>query len=179
MAALSEAQIGAAEQFADATLDELETAEGIHPETAVVAVARMAGSFLLRSFGFELGHLTAGTVVLSDEANEHGRRLLAILGGVLVHGGVALDRERLAQGPDPDRQPRLDFLDSQAALEGAFVAVGARQRLSLRESAEAAAAATAFLIQQFAEELDPSTAFGIAVQGLIEGAKTVPGTAAS
>jgi hypothetical protein len=179
MAALSEAQIGAAEQFADATLDQLETAEGIHPETAVVAAARMAGSFLLRSFGFELGHLAPGTVVVSDEANEHGRRLLEILGGVLVHGGVALDREKLAQGPDPDRQPQLEFLASQTALEEAFEAVRARKKLFLREAAEAAATATGFLIQQFAEELDPSLAFGIAVYGFIEGARTVPGPAVS
>jgi hypothetical protein len=178
MAALSREQIGAAEQFADATLDQFDAPEGIHPETAVVAAARMAGSFLLRSFGFELGHLAPGTVVLSDEANEHGRRLLEILGGVLVHGGVALDREKLAQGPDPDRQPQLDFVASQAALEDAFAAVRARKKLSLRESAEAASAATAFLIQQFAEELDPSTAFGLAVQGFIEGAKSAPGPAA-
>ncbi len=177
MAALSPAQIGAAEAFADATLDELETAEGVHPEAAVEAVARMAGSFLLRSCGFELEPLTPGSVVLSDEAHRHAPRLLEILGGVLAHGGVALDGEKLALGPDPDRQPQLDFLASQGALEEAFVAVRARNKLSQRESAEAAAAATAFLIQQFAEELDPSTAFGIAVQGFIEGAKTVPGPA--
>ena len=177
MAALSEAQIGAAEQFADATLDQFETAEGIRPETAVVAAARMAGSFLLRSFGFELGHLAPGTVVLSDEANEHGRRLLEILGGALVHGGVALDREKLAQGPDPERQPHLDFLASQTALEEAFEAVRARKKLSLREAAEAAAAATAFLSQQCAEVLDPNLAFALAVEGFIEGAKTVPGPA--
>ena len=140
----------------------------------------MAGSFLLRSFGFELGHLAPGTVVLSDEANEHGRRLLEILGGVLVHGGVALDREKLAQGPDPDRQPRLDFLGVAGRRSKRPSPRWARARDSRhRESAEAAAAATAFLIQQFAEELDPSTAFGIAVQGFIEGAKTVPGPATS
>ncbi|MEO8195524.1 MAG: hypothetical protein ABI689_02255 [Thermoanaerobaculia bacterium] len=177
MAALTQQQLAAAEEFADATLDELETAEGVHPETAVAAVAGMAGSFLLRSFGFELEALAPGTVVLSDEANLQGTRLIQILGGVLAHGGVELDREILSRGPDPDRQPRLDFFARQAALEAAFVAVGARQKLALREAAEAAAAATGFLIQQFAEELDPSVAFGIAVYGFIEGAKTVPGPA--
>ncbi len=178
MAALTQQQIAAAEQFADATLDELETADGIHPETAVAAAAGMAGSFLLRSFGFELGHLAPGTAVLSDEANEHGPRLLQILGGVLAHGSVELDREILSRGPDPDRQPRGDFLAGQTALEAAFFAIAARHRLSLREAAEAAAAAAGFLIQQFAEELDPSLAFGIAVVGFIEGAKTAPGPAA-
>lgn len=178
MAALSEPQIAAAEAFADATLDELETAEGVHPETAVAAAAGMAGSFLLRSFGFELGHLAPGTAVLSDEANRHGPRLVQILGGVLAHGGVALDRDVLGRGPDADRLAQLDFLSSQAALEAPFVAVAARRQLAPREAAEAAAAATAFLIQQFAEELDPSVAFGLAVYGFIAGAKTVPGPAA-
>lgn len=178
MAALTQQQLAAAEQFADATLDELETADGVPAETAVAAAAGMAGSFLLRSFGFELGHLAPGTAVLSDEANQQGPRLVQILGGVLAHGGVNLDREILGRGIDADRLSRLDFLAGQAALEAPFLAVGARLELSLREAAEAAAAATGFLIQQFAEELDPSVAFGIAVYGFIAGAKTVPAPAA-
>lgn len=179
MAALSKPQLAAAEEFADATLDELETAAGVHPETAVAAVAGMAGSFLLRSFGFELEPLAPGTVILSDEANLQGPRLIQILGGVLAHGGVELDREILSRGPDPDRRPQLDFLSAQAALESPFAAVRARKELAPREAAEAAAAATGFLIQQFAEDLDPSIAFGLAVYGFIEGAKTVPGPAAA
>ncbi len=178
MAALTQQQIAAAEEFADATLDELETAAGVHPETAVAAAAGMAGSFLLRSFGFDLAHLAPGTAVLSDEANQQGPRLVQILGGVLAHGGVPLDREILGRGPDPDRLSQLDFLAGQAALEAAFLAVGARHRLAPLAAAEAAAAATGFLIQQFAEELDPSIAFGLAVYGFIAGAKTVPGPAA-
>ena len=179
MAALTQQQIAAAEAFADATLDELETAEGIDPESAVAAIAGMAGSLLLRSFGFELQHLAPGTAVLSDEANQQGPRLVQILGGVLAHGGVELDREILGRGLDSDQLSRLDVLAGQAALEAAFLAVAARHKLSLREAAEAAAAATAFLIQQFAEDLDPSAAFGIAVYGFITGAKTAPGPAAS
>lgn len=177
MAALTQQQIAAAEQFADATLDELETAERIDPEIAVAAAAGMAGSFLLRSFGFELGHLAPGTAVLSDEANQQGPRLVQILGGVLAHGGVELDREILGRGLDSDRLSRLDFLAGQTALEAAFVAIAGLHKLPLREAAEAAAAATGFLIQQFAEDLDPSLAFGIAVYGFIEGAKTAPGPA--
>lgn len=175
MAALTREQLAAAEQFADATLDELETPAGVDPETAVAAAAGMAGSLLLRSFGFELGHLTPGTAVFSDEANQHGPRLVQILGGVLAHGGVGLDREALARGLDADRLARLELLASQEVLEAPFAAIVARGKLSLREAAEAAAAATAFLIQQFAEELDPTRAFGVAVYGFIEGAKTVPG----
>ncbi len=139
----------------------------------------MAGSFLLRSFGFELGHLAPGTAVLSDEANEHGPRLVRILGGALAHGGVELDREILSRGPDEGRLAELDFLVAQSRLEAPFAAIAARRQLAPREAAEAAAAATAFLIQQFAEELNPSIAFGIAVYGFIEGAKTVPGPASS
>lgn len=137
----------------------------------------MAGSYLLRSFGFELEALAPGTVILSDEANLQGPHLIQILGGVLAHGGVELDREILSRGSDPDRRPHLDFLAAQSALEAAFAAICARKQLAPREAAESAAAATGFLIQQFAEDLAPSLAFGIAVYGFIEGAKTVPGPA--
>jgi hypothetical protein len=64
MAALSEHR-SARPSSSPMRLSTTETAEGIHPDRRR-RVARMAGSFLLRSFGFELGHLTAGTVVLSD-----------------------------------------------------------------------------------------------------------------
>ncbi|MEO7795613.1 MAG: hypothetical protein ABIV06_12660, partial [Thermoanaerobaculia bacterium] len=141
-------------------------------------VSGMAGSFLLRSFALGLDALAPGTAVLSEEANLHGPRLLQILGGVLAHGGVELDREILSLGPDPDHQPMLEFSATQAALEAPFSAIRARHQLSAREAAEAAAAASGFLIQQFAEVLDPSVAFGIAVHGFVEGAKTVPGPAA-
>jgi hypothetical protein len=47
-------------------------------------------------------------------------------------------------------------------------------RLSLVESADSAAAATALLIEQSAHTLDPDIAFNIAVYGFIEGSKTFP-----
>lgn len=174
MGALSSSQLSAAEQFADATLDELEAAGLVEPEIAVVAVARMSGSYLLRSFGFELAALRPGAALLSDEANEQGPRLLRILAGILTHAGVGLDREVLGRGPDPEAPPKVDYLASQALLEEPFEAIRQRWKLSPVAAADAAAAATGFVVQQLAADLDPSVAFGLAVYGFIEGAKTVP-----
>ncbi len=175
MAKLSAAQVDAAQEFLAATLDRIATAEGIHAETAVAATARMAGSFLFRSFGFGLEGIAPGQVVLSDRANEEGPPLLQILAGVLGHTGVVLDPERLAKGPDPERRPLLSFLETQARLELRYAAIQERTGLSHAEAADAAAAAAAFLIMQCAGTLDPNTAFAIAVEGLVEGAKTAPG----
>ena len=42
------------------------------------------------------------------------------------------------------------------------------------EAAQAGAVATALLIRHCAQILDPSTAFGIAALGFVEGTKTAP-----
>lgn len=41
----------------------------IHAETAIASSSRLAGSFLFRSFNFNLAGLEEGSVLLSEEAN--------------------------------------------------------------------------------------------------------------
>jgi hypothetical protein len=68
----------------------------------------------------------------------------------------------------------LEFLETQKRLEPSFDTVRKGFGLSLSASADAAALATAILIQQTVEVLDPSLAFDIAVYALVEGTKTMP-----
>lgn len=174
MQTISQQQIDAAQAFSNAAVTELKTERGVHAETAVAGVARMAGSFLFRSFEFPLPGLEPGQVVLSEEANEAGPRLIGILSGALAEIGVALDEQKLAAPQLAANQPHLDFLETQRRLEPRFAAIRAQHGLSLAEAAGAGALATAFMIHQCAGVLDPNTAFGVAVYGFIEGAKTVP-----
>jgi len=51
MTALSKQQLDAAQEFATATIEALKLLNGVHPGTVVAATARMAGSYLFRSFG--------------------------------------------------------------------------------------------------------------------------------
>lgn len=174
MASLTEQQIHAAQVFTKVTLSEINTERGVHAETAIAATARMAGTFLFRSFGFQLEGVVPGQPVLSDKANEHGPALVEILGGVLTQLGVALDSAQLANEVPDANQPLLKFLETQPRLEPRYARVKDRFGLSLEEAAGSAAAAAAFLIQQTADVLDPHLGFNIAAYGFIEGSKTAP-----
>ena len=174
MESLSQQQIEAAQEFVNTTIDTLKTERGVHAETAIAGAARMAGTFLFHSFGFKLDGVKAGQPVLSDKANEQGPQLIQILGSVLSHVGITLDNEQLGKSPSTENQPLLGFLETQRQLEPRYIKIKDRLGLSLQEAAESAAVASALLIQQSAQVLNPNVAFGVAVYGFIEGTKTAP-----
>ena len=174
MAGLRQEQIDAAQAFANATIGALQTDKGVHAETAIAATARMAGTFLFRSFGFPLKDVQPGQAVLSEQANEQGPQLIQVLGAVLEHIGVQLDHEKLGATAPDQNQPQLAFLETQRTLEPGYLDIRSRFSLSPHEAAIAAAVATALLIQQSASVLPPEVAFGLAVYGFVEGSKTVP-----
>jgi len=86
---------------------------------------------------------------------------------------------KIADSP-PDRaagskhKPMVEFLDTQKKLEPAYAPIKARFSFTDRQAAEAVAVGTALLIRHAKDFLDPNIAFGIAVYGYIEGAKTAP-----
>ena len=174
MQSITRQHIDAAQEFANTVVAELRTDKGVHAETAVASVARMAGTFLFRSFGFQLADVEPGGAVLSEQANEAGPRLIRILAAALAEIGVALDEQKLGSPRLEANQPKLGFLETQRRLEPLFSRIRARHGLSLVEAAEAGAIATAFMVHQCSSVLDPSVAFGVAVYGFLEGTKTAP-----
>ena len=178
MSEFSSPQVEAAHEFVRATLNALETERGVHAETAVAGIARMAGTFLFRSFNFPLQDATPGQPVLSEQANEKGPELVTILGGVLEGRGIIPDMTKLGE-PHPDNEPIMGFLETQTPLEPVFNEIRKELGLSLEEGAYSAAAGTGLLIQQCAQVLDPNVAVDIALYAFVEGAKTVPAPIAS
>ena len=120
MQSITQQQIDAAQEFANTVVAELRTDKGVHAETAVASVARMAGTFLFRSFGFQLPDVEPGGAVLSEQANEAGPRLIGILAGALAEIGVALDEQKLGATGLAANQPKLGFLETQKRLEPLF-----------------------------------------------------------
>lgn len=175
---LSQQQIDAAHAFAHTTMSALQTDRGVHAETAIAATARMAGTFLFRSFGFALPDLRPGQYVLSEQANEHGPRLVALLSNVLPDLGVIVDEAKRG-APGSTVQPHLNVVETQKLLGTEFVAIRERFGLSLHQAAEAGAVAAAIVISYCAKVLEPNAAFGVAVTGFIEGTKTAPDPAAN
>lgn len=168
--ALTQAQLNAANEFGTAALRAFDQGGTFPAETVIASVARMAGSFLLRSFGLSLSGVQPGTVVLSEQANQQGPRLIQLLGGVLQSVGVTLDKSKLP----PARGVKESFLQTQGVLETQFAAIREKYGLSDGEAAESAVVATAVLIKNCASLLDAHVGFGLAIYGFIEGSKTAP-----
>ena len=164
----------AAHEFVRLAIEGVTDERGVHAETAVAAVARMAGTFLFRSFGFHLPDAKPGQPVLSEAANEQGPRLVEIAANLLVDAGIHVSPDNVTDESRQGHEPLLGFLETQGRLEPKFDEVRKTLGLSLPEAADAGAIATALLITQCAQVLDPNVAFDLAVYSFIEGSKTVP-----
>ena len=167
-------QFAAAKRYVDIVVREFRTDKGVHAETAIAAAARMAGTFLFRSFNFPLKDIEPGSAVLSDAANDHGPLLIQTLGAALNALRVELDQSKLSGGVPDDNRPHVTLTETQARVESSFRDVSARLGLTAEQSAHACALAAAQLIQLSAGALDPNIGFSVAAYGFVEGAKTAP-----
>jgi len=172
MTTLTKQQMDAAGEFANATIAALKVDDRVHPPTVVAAGARIAGIYLFRSFGLEVGEVLPGQIMLSAEANERAPLLVQITAGILSQIGIKIAESPPNTPADPKNKPNLEFLDTQKKVEPAYAPIKAKFALSDEQAAQAVAVGTALLIRHCAKVLDPNVAFGIAVYGFIEGAKT-------
>lgn len=155
----------------------------IHPETAISASARLAGSLLLRSFNLDLNVGEPGLVLLCEEANEQGPILINILSGFLSASNIQINKEKIG-GDETQRgeAPRLTTIESIALLQSEALNICKQNSLDMQSSAQAAALATAFVVKECSPQIGVETAFNVAILGFIEGSKTIPpiiGTKAS
>ena len=172
---ITEQQNRAAGDFVDLIASRLGSGRAIHPETAIASSARISGSLLLRSFGFDLNLQEPGTVLLSNEANEQGLNLINLLGTFLANNQVTFDSTMLGGAPEHHgTQPDLNIQQSLALLQADALQIAARHSLSLQQAAEAAALATGFIVKECVASIGGDVGFNVAAFGFIEGSKTVP-----
>lgn len=167
----------AAQAFAAATPATLSADGRLPAATAIVALARMAGTWYFRSFGYAALQVAPGQVVLSEEASQRGPELMDITHAVLARLGTPVSDEEVRRALDagPGRhQPLLDFAYTQPRLEAAFAPAKAQHGLSNEEAGKAAACAVALLIHLHRDELPPALAVGLAAYAFVEGTKTAP-----
>lgn len=174
MATLEKKHFDAAKAMTEIFIAKLGLNRAVHCETVIAAAARMAGTLLFRTFGFDTTKIEPGTVVLSEEANEKGPRLLGIVGGMLQRYGLELDPQKLAKITDHGEAPRLTVTEMQALLEADLNSVREKFGLSLEGGAQACALAAAWWIKESAPTIGLEVGFNIAQYGLIEGCKTAP-----
>jgi hypothetical protein len=172
---ISDAQNKAAGEFVDLVANKLGAGRAVHPETAIATTARLAGSLLFRSFNLNVQSAQPGTVVLSNEANQEGPQLISILSAMLQHFGIPLNQEGL--GGEPSNRggaPKLSAVESLGLLQAEAMHIVENNGLGLKEAAQAAAIATAFIVKECSREIGPEVGVNIATYGFIEGCKTMP-----
>ena len=144
---------------------ELDTTE------AISSAARLAGSFLFRSFDFKIADAKPGTVMLSEEANIKGPQLVNITHAVLQNFGIQIDNNKMSNGSQ--KHAESNFVDTISKIQNPALAIMKKRELSFEQMAQSAAIATAFIIQQ-SGNITSEEGFGISIYHYIEGSKTNP-----
>lgn len=138
---------------------------------AISSTARLAGSFLFRSFGFNIEDAKPGTAMLSEDANTKGPQLVNITHTVLQNFGIQIDNSKMSNG-NP-KQAESNFVDLISKIQIPALEIMKENDLSYEQLAQSAAIATAFIIQQ-SDNITPEDGFGTAIYHYIEGSKTYP-----
>ena len=162
--------------LAMATVPAITSPAGVHVQTMIAGCARMAGTYLFRSFNLQVQDAVPGQVALSAEAAAHSPALLQTCAGVLKELGTAIASAPTGPLNDKKHRPTQDFLQTQRILEPVFAPLQGKFALNNRQMAHAAAIGTALLIHHFAKHLDPNVGFGVAAFAFTEGSRTVPAT---
>lgn len=170
MSKLSDAQISAATAMAGRVDQELQASA----LTRVQCCARMAGTFLFRSYSHALNPQAPGTVLRTPVASHSGPVLMQLLEATLRRLGVIVDSSRIDLEKLREGQDEIGFLTAQKLLEPLLAPVKDQFGLSQEEAAQACAVATALLIKKNEQQLDVHTAVSRAIYAFIEGSKTVP-----
>jgi hypothetical protein len=151
------------------------TTEGVlHPPTVIAACARMAGTYLFRSFGLNTIGVEPGQIVLSPQASEQTPLLLRTCAAILSSLGTAISSSPSDALVDEKTKPREEFLATQRRLDPVFAPLKAKYQLDDHAAARAAAVATGMAVHAFAKHVEANHGFGLAAFCFTEGSRTVP-----
>ena len=159
-------------EFYQAAINKLQDKNGVHAETAIAGLARIAGTFLFRSFELSVVNLKPGSPVFSDIANTKGPQVVDTLIGWLEKMNVP--RRRRAGTTHLDAKPHLSLMETQLLLEPGIDAIRLRHGLAYEPAAHLVMIAAGVAIMNCANVLDTGTAFDVAVYALVESSKSVP-----
>ena len=161
----------------------LTESEGLHAETWILAVARMAGTEWQRAalhegegsgtgsglrFWTRRHGSSAGAV-----ADDGGRRLVALLLASLEQLGDPLVEEAIVCPPEGSACARLSLEQTRERLGALVSACGRSHGLGAMALAEALTVATALAVHQCRDMVPLTLGAGLAVTGLVEGARTL------
>jgi hypothetical protein len=157
----------------------LTESDALHAETWILAVARMAGTELQRSL-LPGGSREGGRLFWSrlprpaqPSNDDQGRRLVALLLASLAQFGEPLAEEAIACPAEGSACARLSLNQTRERLSALVAACRRSHGLGAGEMAEALTIATALALHQCRDLVPLTRGAGLAVMGLVEGAKSV------
>ncbi len=169
---ISKEQHRAAEEMLELIATALGKNRAVHAATAIASCARLAGSCMFRSFNHQMTTAAAGTVVLSEVANEKVPLLINVTGYTLDNLGITIDQKDLEKSVAATSN--LGFLETLTLLQHKAAAIMDKNKLDYEQMAYACALSTAFLIKECERDLPAPAGFNTAIYGFIEGSKTYP-----
>jgi hypothetical protein len=166
-------QIIAGKEIGTLLLQALTTDRGLHAETAIVAAARMAGTYLFRSFHFPAKGITPGQPVFSTKSDEEIPLLLRTVERTLL--ALKFPEPYFEGHKIPDgHEPALTISQTRKVLDEGIEGVMIKYKLTFEQIAHSCAIVSARLIRMTADKLNPAIGFSLCEKGFIEGAKTMP-----
>lgn len=160
----------------------LSEADTLHAETWILAVARMAGTEMQRSIltaatqeGVGSGRRrfwSRGPRVERPNDSDEGRRLVALLLASLAQLGEPVAEADIVCPPDGSTSGRLSLEQTRARLGALVAACGRTHGLGAGDMAEALTIATALALHQCRDLVPLPRGAGLAVMGLVEGARS-------
>jgi hypothetical protein len=154
-------------------VDCLKDEQGVHAETAVAAISAVCGEELLRASHVDLSRFPQGGIVLVDEVNDSGPRLLGHLEQLLNNLQVVHTDDWSVRIP-PEHAPRRDPLKMAQNLRPQMQGLFTKHGLKESEAAYAACTALALLIRDCASVLPPAVSVVIASNVLVRATRSVP-----
>ena len=160
-------------EFEQLIVDHLKDDRGVHIETAITAAGSVAGYLLLRETGIDLTALKPGSVVLVDQVNETGPRMVGFMAEVCVREGVDPAggwTEKISQA----HQPLFPAIDLARDLHPGLARLADRYGVAVELRPRIAAAAAIKLVRMGSQALDTGLGKAIALWAMLSAAKTVP-----
>lgn len=165
----------AAADFFNQTSRKMLAIEGrLHAETLIASTARMAGSLMYRSFGFDPKKIEPGTLVQSDHANVHGPKLMNVMFATLQQLGHQVGEGDLDREFSSSKFSQLSFKESIDRLAPFFLKYCEVAPMSFSDAAFGAAIATGILVHDCREVIPVKKSGAVAVYGFVEGTKIAP-----
>lgn len=142
----------------------------INPRDAILCSGNLIGMFMFLSFDIKYQELEPGSVLLSNEANELGPKVINRLLYELNNYKIEIDKADNSN----IYKSSLTYLEILELTQKDAMEIMKKYGFDYKQAMIICISATAFIIQNVSSNVDVNEGFGIATYGIVQGSKTIP-----